>query len=234
MRRACVFVLLLWSCDPQADSDYPGEPLVTLTGQVKSNGPLPPLEAAMLWQRGDPPSMDHQDLATRAPVQATFPATFTVHLYHPPPPAALRSLAPGEPFFARANAAAIPQGIAAAQIAGGALPAAGPPGNSYGIDAAHWIIHLASDARERSITAWWLGAPMNAGFHLVRVSAIDPACMTAGQLQACTADLVQRGLTEDKAHAFCVAPYRLSPAPPTEQLLLDLGAVGLGPASGCP
>ncbi len=233
MRRACLLALLLLSCDPQADSDYPGEPLLTLTGQVKSNGPLPPLEAAMLWQRGDPPSMDQQDLATRAPVQATFPASFTVHLYHPPPAAAVRSLTPGEPTWARANAAAIPQGIAAAQI-GGALPAAGPAANSYGVDAAHWIIHLSADAPEGSITAWWLGAPMNAGFHLMRVTAVDPACMTAEQLQGCTAELERRGLTEDKAHAFCVAPYRLSPAAPTEQLLLDLGTVGLGPAAGCP
>ena len=96
MRRACLIALLVLSCDPQADSDYPGEPLLTLSGQVKSDGPLPALEAAMLWQRGEPPAVDQQDLATRAPVQATFPATFTVHLYHPPPAPARRSLAPGE------------------------------------------------------------------------------------------------------------------------------------------
>jgi len=265
MRRACLIALLVLSCDPQADSDYPGEPLLTLSGQVKSDGPLPALEAAMLWQRGEPPAVDQQDLATRAPVQATFPATFTVHLYHPPPAPARRSLAPGEPGWARAAAAAIPQGIAASQIAGaaggaaipgpaaggpadagsapdggapppdggvGVGPATAPPG--YGIDPGHWIIHLASDAKEGSLTAYWLGAPMSAGFHLVRVTAVDPKCVTDAELQSCIDDLAVRGLIGDSARSFCLAPYRLSPAPPGEQLLLDLGATGLGPPPGCP
>ena len=51
-------------CDAQADRDYRGEPLVTLRGEVEGTPPLPPLEAAMLWQRGPPPSTDDQELAT--------------------------------------------------------------------------------------------------------------------------------------------------------------------------
>ena len=63
------------SCDAQADRDYPGEPLVTLRGQVDGTPPLPPLEAAMLWQRGPPPSYGDVELATRAPVETGFPAS---------------------------------------------------------------------------------------------------------------------------------------------------------------
>jgi hypothetical protein len=91
----------------------------------------------MLWQRGAPPSNDDQELATRAPVQAGFPATFTVHLYQPPPSAARKTLAAGEVRWARANAAAVPYGIAASQITGpipvsaigggGPAPTASPP-----------------------------------------------------------------------------------------------------------
>lgn len=233
MRRWCVFVLLVLACDPQADSSYPGEPLITLRGQVKSSGALPPLEAAMLWQRGDPPSTGDQDLATRAPVQTGFPATFTAHLYHPPPAGARRTLAPGEPVYARASAAAVPQGIAAEQLGNPAAMAGAFLG--YGIDPNHWVVYLDTDVGAASLTAWWLGAPLSAGFHLVRVVAVDPKCLTAAALDACVADLMQRGLADTAAHAFCLAPYRLSPAPPTEELTLDLGAVGLGPASGpCP
>lgn len=230
MKRAALFLLLALSCDPQADSSYLGEPLVTLSGQVISNGGLPQLEAAMLWQRGPPPSTDDQDLATRAPVQAGFPATFTAYLYHPPPDAARRTLAPGEPIYARANAAAVPYGVAAAGVA--SIPAPSVAGGSYGIDANHWVVWLDGDAREGSLTAWWLGAPLTKGFHLMRVAAV---CVSAEERDACVADLSQRGVDAATASQFCTAQYRLSPAPPNELLVLDLGTVALGPpAGGCP
>ena len=235
MRWWCACALLAMACDPQADASYPGEPLITLRGQVKSSGTLPALEAAMLWQRGDPPSTGDQDLATRAPVQTGFPATFVAHLYHPPPAAARRTLAPGEIVYARASAAAVPQGIAAEQLGGAPAPssAGAPPG--YGIDPNHWVVYLDADAPVASLTAWWLGAALGKGFHLMRVAAVDPKCLTAAQLDACVQDLEQRGLAADPARAFCLAPYRLSLAPPSEELTLDLGAVGLGPAGGtCP
>ena len=228
---------LLGACDPQAQPGYQGEPLVTLRGQVASTGTLPPLEAAMLWQRGPPPSTDDQELATRAPVESGFPASFTLHLYQPAPAAALRTLAPGEVTYARANAAAVPLGTTQAQV--GALPATSNPG--YGLDANHWLIYLAGDAPVGSLTAWWLGAPMPAGYHLVRVAAVAPSCLAGATLQACVADLVGRGLVDDgtthpgTARSFCLAPYRLAPAPDAEQLLLQLGAVALGPGGGsCP
>jgi len=88
---------------------------------------------------------------------------------------------------------------------------------------------------------WWLGAALPAGFHLLRVTGVKPQCMTPAQLDGCAADLVQRGVPDDgtqvpgTARSFCLAPYRLSLAAPGEELVLDLGTVGL-PASGgsCP
>jgi hypothetical protein len=232
MKRIAFLIIILASCDPQADSGYPGEPLVTLQGQVVSAGALPPLEAAMLWQRGPPPSTDEQDLATRAPVQTGFPATFTVHLYQPPPAAARRTLAAGEVEFARANAAAVPYGVASAGVS--ALPSASNPG--YGIDAYHWVIFLAADVAQGSLMEWWLGAALPAGFHLLRVAAVNPSCLTQDQLAACVAELGRHGVTDgDTARQFCLEPYKLSVAPAGEQLLLDLGSVALGPAGGnCP
>jgi hypothetical protein len=221
----------LASCQPQVGTGYLGEPLISLRGLVVSSGTTP-LEAAMLWQRGDPPSTNDEELATRAPVEAGFPATFTVSLYQPPPAAARRSLAPGEPIWARANAGAVPYGVAGGSIA--SLPASGNP--SYGIDANHWVLYLDSDVRPGSLTEWWLGAPLAAGYHLLRVAAVDPQCITPDTLAACEADLAQRGVADPAAaKAFCLEPYRLAPAPPGELLVLDLGTVGLGPVSGtCP
>jgi hypothetical protein len=226
-RALAALAVAAWvaGCDAQAEKDYPGEPLVTLRGQVAGSPPLPPLEAAMLWQRGPPPSTDDQELATRAPVESGFPATFTIRLYQPPPDAARRTLAAGEVRFARGNAAALPFGIAADNVS--ALPTAANP--SYGVDVDHWVVHLDGDVPQNSLTAWWLGAPLPAGYHLVRVTAIDPACLPDVEIEACVANLVIRGVPDDgtadpgTARGFCLAPYRLSPAPGDELIVLRLG-----------
>jgi hypothetical protein len=234
MRRVAALLLLLAACDPQADASYPGEPLVTFRGQAVSTGPLPPLEAAMLWQSGPPPSIDQLDLATRAPVQAGFPATFTLQIYQPPPQAARRTLLAGEVPFARATAAALPPGIAVVQIG----PAAAGGNPSYGVDANHWIIYLLADVPRGSVMEWWLGGTaLPAGFHLVRVAAVNPRCITADQLNACMTDLANRGAKDPAAaQSLCLQPFQLSLAPPGDPLILDLGSVGLGPAGGgsCP
>ena len=226
---------VLAACDPQASSDYQGEPLITLEGQVVSTGALPPLEAAMLWQRGPPPSTDDQELATRAPVQGGFPARFVARLYQPPPAAARRTLAAGEVSFARANAAAVPLGVSAASVPAVALP------NSpqYGIDPDHWVIYLAADVPAGSLTEWWLGGALPAGFHLMTVAA-RASCLSGAEIEACAAELVRRGVPDDHtaspgtARGFCQADYRLSPAAGGEQLLLHLGNVGPAAGAACP
>jgi hypothetical protein len=223
-------------CDAQADRDYQGEALVTLRGQVAGDPPLPALEAAMLWQRGPPPSTNDQELATRAPVEAGFPAAFTIRLYQPPPTAARRTLAAGEVPFERGNAAALPYGIATGQVT-----PAGPANNpSYGVDVDHWVIHLDGDVPRSSLTAWWLGAALPAGYHLLKVTAIDPACITPAELEACIGTLVIAGVPEDGSGApgtarwFCLAPYRLAPAPPDELIVLQLGVYAPTTPTACP
>ena len=225
------------ACDAQVDQGYPGEPLVTLHGQIASAGSGAPLEAAMLWQRGAPPSTDDQELATRAPVESGFPATFTLRLYQPPPAAARRTLLSGEVSYARANAAAVPYGIAALAVDGlGATSNA-----AYGVDVAHWVLHLSADVSKGSVTAWWIGAALPAGFHLINVLQVNPACMKDALLAACTAELVARGAPDDgtsnpgTARAFCLAPYRLSPAADGELIVLQLGTYGATPGGNvCP
>jgi hypothetical protein len=213
------------------ESDYPGEPLATFRGQVAGVPPLPPLEAAMLWQRGPPPSVDDQELATRAPVESGFPGNFVIRLYQPPPSAARRSLVPGEVSFARGNVAAVPYGIVADMVP----QLADAQYSSYGVDVAHWVMHLEEDVPPSSVTAWWLGAALPAGYHLVSVTPIDPACLPAEDLEACVWTLVLRGLSEDTARGLCLAPYRLSPAPPDDLIVLTLETYALpAPAGQCP
>jgi hypothetical protein len=229
MKLTAVCLLALLGCQPQADTSYLGEPLVTLQGQVKSTGSLAALEAAMLWQRGDPPSTIDEELATRAPVQTGFPASFTISLYQPPPVAAQHRLAPGLPIYARANAGAVPLGVALAA----APPLADSGNQTYGVDAGHWVVYLSEDAKPGSVMEWWLGASLPAGFHLLRATACQPPADASG----CVADLQSRGLADaTAASALCLAPYRLTLAPPGEELVLDLGTIGLPGDTGaaCP
>ena len=232
-RSLIALAALSCACDPQADGGYLGEPLASFPGYVASAG-VSPLEAAMLWQRGVPPSIDDQELATRAPVQTGFPARFTLSLYQPPPAAARKTLAPGQVPYARANAGAVPPGVAVGST-GSLVPAAAPP--PYGIDATHWIVYLPSDIPPGSLMEWWLGKALPAGFHLLRVTAVT--CMPAAQIDLCAADLARRGVVDDgtanpgTARSFCRAPYRLSLAPADEELVLNLAP---GPPAGgaCP
>jgi hypothetical protein len=228
-------VAAMMACDAQTDPGYLGEPLVTLKGRVESSGALPPLDAAMVWQLGPPPSVDDQELATRAPLTAGFPATFTLRLYVPPPGAAFRALGTGAPRWARANAAALPQGLAASQVP--ALP--GAYSASYTYDADHWVMYLESDVPTSSLTEWWLGEALGKGYHLLRVLPVT-GCLTPAQLEACVADLVARGVPDDgtdapgTARGYCKAPYRLQPTTLDEAIVLRLGQVDGGAGPACP
>lgn len=230
-----VVIAALVACDAQTDPAYQGEPLVTLRGRVESSGDLPPLEAAMLWQRGPPPGTSDQELATKAPVTSGFPATFTLRLYAPPPDAAFRELTPDAPRWARANAAAVPYGLAPNQVP--SLPTAYNP--SYTYDSDHWVMYLASDVPPNSLTEWWLGEALGSGYHLVRVLPVT-GCISAAQLEACVAELVRRGVPDDgtdapgTARGYCKAPYRLQPTTLDEAIVLRLGQQDAGVGPACP
>lgn len=232
-RWALLLAGLVLGCDAQTDAHYVGEPLVTLQGRVESSGEMPPLEAAMLWQLAPPPDQTDQELATRAPVQSGFPATFTLRLYRPPPAAAIRMLAPGEVAWARANAAAVPYGVAAAQVGG-----LGPGNPSYAVDAAHWVMHLEQDVPSNSLTEWWLGGALSKGYHLMRVTTLN-TCLSSAEMEACVAELVSRGVLDDgtknpgTARGYCAAPYRLQPTTIDEPIVLRLG-LGAPLGASCP
>jgi hypothetical protein len=236
LAAAALAAAALAGCGAQVEPGYRGEPLVTLTGAVAASPATasPPVEAALLWQRGLALSTAGQVLGARAPVDGAA-GGFTLTLYQPPPEEVRLALAPGEPRLARATAAAVPLGITApaASGLGSAAGPATPP--SYGIDPAHWLVWLEADAAAGSLTAWWLGGPLPAGFHLVAVAPFAPACLDAAALAACQGEATAAGAPDaPAASALCLAPYRLAAAPPGAALLLLPGTTGLGAPAGCP
>ncbi len=237
-------LLALAGCGSQVAPDYPGQPLVSLTGQVTSTSRVPSgqVEVALLWQRGPPPSTGDESLATTAAVQGEFPAQFVLHLYHPPPPAALEALQAGEVSFARANAAVLPEDVAtvAKNLASQAnAPASDISTTAYALDELHWFLFLNQDVPANSLTEWWLGGALPAGYHLLNVLATSSACLQPAQVAACVALLAQRGVPDvpsgdGEATGYCTATYRLQPASFSEGITLQIGGTQSFPVAPCP
>jgi hypothetical protein len=127
----------LLACRPQADTNYGGEPLVTLHGTITLNGPAPsvPVEAALVWLETYTDGADASDpkklraVATRGTVTSSFPAEFTMDVLTTPPADALSPCDPTDPRsvrFAEAGISAIdqaanPSNLALTDFYGGAV-----------------------------------------------------------------------------------------------------------------
>lgn len=75
----------LLACSSQVESDYRGEPIATMHGVVSTRAELdsiPDVSAAIVWLHADSqPRM----VGERIDVTDSFPASFTLNLYGPPP-----------------------------------------------------------------------------------------------------------------------------------------------------
>ncbi|MFT3916640.1 MAG: hypothetical protein QM704_21940 [Anaeromyxobacteraceae bacterium] len=222
------------ACDPQANaSSYRGEPLFEFDGSVvaAAASALPDVEVAVAWQDGNVPALTSKVAFTeRNPVSRSgTTGTFTVRIYVPPPSAAYLALAPGEPRLGVATLGAFPP-------AGGTSGTSAPPypaGGFYSAyDLRHWVVHLAADAPAGSATAWWLGGPAAAGFHLVELT--DAGCPTAAEVAACVTALAALGVPATStdlpagvggggAQTLCSTRYRLSPSPAAAPVSFELG-----------
>lgn len=216
--------------EPIAPASYPGDPRLVLHGQVISSAPLLATEAAVAWQLGPAPSVAELAVEARtgAPPLTGSAPTFTLELYDRPPWSAAAALREGEVALVRGSVVAFPYAYPDGDV--GPELAAGTTG--FGADVEHWIVHLDGAARAGTLTAWWLGAPLGAGYHLLRVVPFDPEC-SPGARQACLAELLGLGLSAADAAPYCDARYRLSPAP-GEPITVRLGVHALPDPPACP
>lgn len=80
--------LALAGCDSQVDPDYRGEPLATVHGSVAAESQAPAAgDAVLVWQ--NPAGSPDLAIGVSTPVTGSFPASFTMPIYEPPPEAAV-------------------------------------------------------------------------------------------------------------------------------------------------
>jgi len=119
MKQTCSWVVVsilglggIAACgDGQAPSNYRGEPLTSLNGVVTSSQSTlsQDLVPAFVFVDG-PLYKETLDTTTRfiqGEVDGTFPSSFTMRLYDPPPATTLETYIDGEPAFAQATIAAV-------------------------------------------------------------------------------------------------------------------------------
>jgi len=155
------------ACDPQADPGYQGEPLATLRGTVVSAVPSPPddLDAVLVWtvSSGSPDYAVGQGAA----IAGDFPATFRLDGFTRPPELALNDYGPVEPRLGVAYTAALPPGTDFSE----------EPTGSIGLSEDYLLVYLDAAAPAGSGVAEFLGGPLAAGYHLMKVIDVDdPAC----------------------------------------------------------
>jgi hypothetical protein len=96
MRRPAVTYLFLFvipaACGDQAPADYQGEPLAILTGTLDSqlSDPLPAADLVLAWPDETQIQGNEVPITTfqRVELASTFPASFSVEIFQPPPESA--------------------------------------------------------------------------------------------------------------------------------------------------
>lgn len=169
-------VALLTGCDGQAGVDFNGQPLAVLKGTVNNQSGVPPaqqIDAALLWRARDPSSPDAIMGASPVMIEKLFPAQFTITIYLPAPEVAFQSSTLP---YAVANVGAIAHGTPPEQIAGGA--------GVLGRLADPLLYYFRAAVPPGSLLEQY--GPLARGYHLVhRTQLVDPATLTAGQIDTC-------------------------------------------------
>jgi hypothetical protein len=112
-------ILGLAACGSQADTNYRGEPLATLSGTVESqsgSAASGPMDAALVWAQVEfsPNAQLIQSInwvGESAPVSGQFPASFTLDVYLPPPSSVIIACPSSSGHVAVANIVAVPAGV---------------------------------------------------------------------------------------------------------------------------
>ena len=155
-------------CDAQVNSEYRGEPLATIRGEITTRTlNTEPQYSAMVWWRDfaedDIRTLYSQDVV----VVGNFPAQFELDVFTPPPEGGLNSAPDDAARFGLGLIVAIPDGFFDRDYE----TASDVPAN--GVSPTHVLAYVESDLTPNSQAAKFFGAPLTAGFHLIEVTGYD-------------------------------------------------------------
>jgi hypothetical protein len=174
-----VTALLLTACAARTDNKYNGEALVSLNGVVTDHRTSPPPQANLYLVWPNPKHAGSALIAETLELHPTFPVTFTLDVFTPPPVIEF----PGAPrfnegiFVASTNAElGFPGG--STNVSGGGL---------LGIDPRHVLMYMPDGASPGDPLALGLHGSAAPGFHIVDEKCISPA--TAAAIRECIAAL---------------------------------------------
>ena len=203
MRRIAIIAALGAGCGSLTDAEYAGEPILRLQGVASgprlSRETTAGVQAAVLWQ--GPTAAGAVDF-TRLPLHVEFPA-FWIDVLALPHEAAMRQLESSAPAVAEAYLHIVKPGTQT-------LPRAD---DFLATDYQHVLVYVADLCSPGSMTASYLGAPLDAGFHVMVRTTVDQ--LTAPQLllvEQCVARMSDTPPARARASCTELHRYQLTPA----------------------
>lgn len=178
-RLLATAALLLAGCAARTDDKYNGEVLLSLHGTVTDHrtSPPPDVNLYLLWPSGKPAGSVF--IAETLELHPTFPVTFTLDVFTPPP------------IVAVPNGPRITNGIFVAGTPSAEFDAFLHGNTSVsgsgvlGFDPRHVLFYLPDGAPPGELLASLLHGPATPGFHVADVRCIGPA--KAAEIRACIA-----------------------------------------------
>jgi hypothetical protein len=178
MRGSAIVVVAAWACaacDPIANADYVGAPMITLTGTFASSADDPVGGVALMWQ-DSVGAAGPGVVATALPVSIDFPATFHIQVPVPPPDSARFSFDDGGPALGEAYIYVV-QDPSAAQL----VP--------LGLERTHVLVYADGDVGPGTLAADYLGESLGAGYHLRHFAPVaTPGAAQQALIDRCTAN----------------------------------------------
>ena len=179
-------------CDALTDPDYPGEPILTLQGEVESalrasdDVETDGLKVAIVWASGSVDNDRPIPVAETTTVRGEFPANFTLSVFHPPAEEELVQLDDG---------VTLGLGFIVALPADAATGEAVNLEEMIGVTDQHAIVYIPdAAARDAAVSDSPVLFGVEIGFNLINIEGDTPAS------EACRADAVD---AIDNCHANC-------------------------------
>lgn len=188
------------ACSAQKGSDYAGKPAAQVRGTIVTQGTPPPNDAIvqLVWNNFAK-SGDTLESAN-VPARGDFPANFTIDIFSPPSSDQLndfsrKGMLPNESRVGVATIYAVAPGITKVD---GKTPI-------LGVVEDFVVVYLEQDAIPGTIAATFVGGPLSAGFHLMKVSPPALPSGENGKAQTACYRSLPPGLNPQETYAKCHA-----------------------------